>query len=64
MPYIIKKFNNMYRVCKKSNPSVCFSNKGLSKKMAIKQRIAIQLSGRSQMILLGSYNGIPYAPLS
>ena len=64
MPYIIKKTNNMFKVCKKSNPLKCFSKKGLSKKMAMKQRIAIQLSGRGQMILLGSYNGIPYAPIS
>lgn len=44
MPYIIKPYKYGFRVCKKNQPSVCFSNKPLTKKMAMKQRTAINLS--------------------
>jgi hypothetical protein len=76
MPYIIKKVNNGFKVCKKTKPSECYSNKPLTKKMAMKQRTAINLSelglskpkklllmrGRG-VVLLGSYNGTPNAPI-
>jgi hypothetical protein len=48
MPYIIKKVKNAYKVCKSDNTNVCFSNKSLSKKKAIKQRIAIIISEKGQ----------------
>jgi len=73
MPYLIKKVNYGYKVCKKTKPSECYSNKPLTKKMAMKQRTAINLSelglskpkmmkGRG-VVLLGSYNGTPNAPI-
>lgn len=43
MPYIIKKVNQGFKVCKK-NTNICFSNKPLTKKVAKKQRTAIILS--------------------
>ena len=46
MPYIIKKVKNGFKVCKANQPTVCFSNKPLTKKVAKKQRIAIVLSER------------------
>jgi hypothetical protein len=72
MPYIIKKVKSGFKVCKKNKPSECYSKKGLTKKMAMKQRTAINLSelGISRMkgkgsgvVVLGSYNGTPYAPI-
>jgi len=53
MPYEIveasEKGKKGYKVCKKDNPSKCFSNHPLSKEVAQKQRTAIILSelGRS-----------------
>lgn len=44
MPYIIKKVKQGFKVCKKDNPSECYSNKPLTKKVAKKQRTAIILS--------------------
>lgn len=44
MPYIIKKVSYGFKVCKKDNPNVCFSKKPITKKKAIKQRTAINLS--------------------
>jgi hypothetical protein len=44
MPYIIRKYKYGFRVCKKDEPSVCFSKKPLTRKRAIKQRTAINLS--------------------
>jgi DNA adenine methylase len=42
MPYLItKQTDNKYKVCKKDNPNICFSNKTLSKKQAEKQMKAI-----------------------
>jgi hypothetical protein len=72
MPYIIKKVKSGFKVCKKNKPSECYSKKGLTKKMAMKQRTAINLSelglskpmkGRGSVIVQGSYNGTPYAPI-
>lgn len=44
MAYIIKKVSYGFKVCKKDEPSVCFSKKPLTKKRAMKQRTAINLS--------------------
>ena len=44
MPYIIRKINSGFKVCKESDPSECFSKKGLTQKRAKKQRTAIILS--------------------
>lgn len=44
MPYIIKKFKNGYKVCKKDAPSDCFSEEPIPLKRAIKQRKAIGIS--------------------
>ncbi len=44
MPYIIKKVNKGFKVCKTSQPKKCFSNKPITKKQAIKQKIAIILN--------------------
>lgn len=44
MPYIIKKVNKGFKVCKKTNPDECYSNKPLPLKRAVKQEIAIRLS--------------------
>jgi len=44
MPYVINKYKYGFRVCKASNPNECYSNKPLTKKVAIKQRTAINLS--------------------
>ena len=44
MPYEILYKKNGYKVCKRNNPSICFSKRGLSKKQAIKQEEAIILS--------------------
>ena len=42
MPYIIKQISpRRYQVCKKDDPTRCFSNKGLTKQPAIKQMQAI-----------------------
>lgn len=72
MPYILKKVKGGIKVCKKNNPSTCFSKKPLSIKQAVKQRTAINLSelkksrikGKGALILTGSYNVTPYAPIS
>jgi len=42
--YIVKKFKTGYKTCKASSPKICMSKKPLSKKMAKKQMIAINLS--------------------
>ena len=44
MPYIIKKVGQGFKVCLAKHPEVCFSNKTLSKEMAIKQMKAIGIS--------------------
>jgi len=44
MPYIIKKVARGFKVCKKDEPSTCFSKKPLTEKKAKKQRTAIILS--------------------
>lgn len=44
MPYIITPYKYGFRVCKASQPKVCFSKKPLTKKQAVKQRTAINLS--------------------
>jgi len=44
MPYIIEEFEDGYRVCKKDNPTKCFSNKSLPLETAKKQEKAIILS--------------------
>jgi hypothetical protein len=45
MPYTIIKVKNGFKVCKEgSKPLECYSNKPLTKKKAMKQRIAIQIS--------------------
>jgi len=47
MPYKIKEVKNQkYKVCKVDDPSECFSKKGLPKKTAKKQKIAIEISER------------------
>ena len=48
MPYIIKKVKESgktaYKVCKRDNPSRCFSEHGMTEEKAKKQRTAIILS--------------------
>lgn len=44
MPYVIIPYKYGFRVCKAARKSVCFSNKPLTKKQALKQRTAINLS--------------------
>lgn len=44
MPYIIKEVDDGYKVCKKSNPSKCFSKKPLTMNRAKKQLKAIGIS--------------------
>lgn len=45
MPYtLIKVKNNRFKVCKKDEPKICFSKKGLPLKRAKAQRTAIILS--------------------
>ena len=44
MPYIIKKLDKGYKVCKRDEPSTCFSNKPLPLERAKRQRTAIILS--------------------
>ena len=47
MPYIIIKVKGGFKVAKKSNPKETYSNKPLTKKMAEKQKIAIEISERN-----------------
>lgn len=42
MPYNIKKVNGGFKVCDKVG--MCLSNKPLTKKVALKQRIAVAIS--------------------
>jgi hypothetical protein len=45
MPRFIKKLpSGKFKVCEEQNPSNCYSKKGLTKKQAMKQKVAIQLS--------------------
>ena len=44
MPYIIVPVGNGYKVCKKNEPTRCFSKAPIPKARAEKQRIAIILS--------------------
>ncbi len=44
MPYIVTKIKNGFKVCRMDKPSVCLSKKPLTKKMALKQEIAVRLS--------------------
>jgi hypothetical protein len=74
MPYVIKKVKGGFKTCKKSNTSMCYSNRPLTKKMAMKQRTAINLSemgmtkpmmkGKGRMVLVSSDNTTPNAPIS
>ncbi len=73
MPYTISKFKSGFRLCKNAEPKRCFSKKPLTMKQAEKQRTAIVLrkmgipkkqKGKGSVVLLGSYNGTPYAPIS
>jgi hypothetical protein len=71
MPYVIKKVKGGFKTCKKSNTSMCYSNRPLTKKMAMKQRTAINLSemgmkmkGKGPMVLVSSDNTTPNAPIS
>jgi hypothetical protein len=45
MPYIIKEFEDGFKVCKEDEPTKCFSKKPLPKKRAVKQMKAIGMSG-------------------
>ena len=47
MPYIIIKVKGGFKVAKKSNPKETYSNKPLTKKMAEKQKLAIEISERN-----------------
>ena len=47
MPYIIIKVKGGFKVAKKSNQKETYSNKALTKKMAEKQKIAIEISERN-----------------
>ena len=47
MPYIIIKVKGGFKVAKKSNPKETYSKKPLTKKMAEKQKIAIEISERN-----------------
>lgn len=60
MPYLIKKVNNGFKVCKREQPSKCFSNKPLSKSTAVKQlkAIGISESGGSKPLDTNLYNKI------
>jgi DNA adenine methylase len=49
MPYTIRKVRKGYKVCKKDEPSKCFSKKPLSEERAKKQKIAIILSEQRSM---------------
>lgn len=44
MPYILKKFKNGFKVCKKDNPKECFSKEPMPLENAKKQKTAIILS--------------------
>ena len=45
MPRFIRKLpNGKFKVCEVQNPSTCYSKKGLTKKQATKQELAIRLS--------------------
>lgn len=45
MPRFIKRLpSGSFKVCEQANPSICYSNKGLTLKQAKKQKVAIQLS--------------------
>lgn len=47
MPYIIIKVKGGFKVAKKENPKEVFSKKPLTKKMAEKQKLAIEISERA-----------------
>jgi len=44
MPLFVKKIKNRFKVCEIDNPEICYSKKGLTKKKAMKQELAIRLS--------------------
>jgi len=44
MPYIIKKFEDGYKVCKKEDINKCFSNDALPLENAVKQKKAIEIN--------------------
>ena len=44
MPYILVRYKDGWRVCKRDDPEVCFSKKPLPKKRAKKQMMAIGIS--------------------
>lgn len=48
MPYIIKEFDNGFKVCKKSEPKKCFSKEPISLTRAKKQMKAIGISESKQ----------------
>ena len=44
MPYTIKKVSDGYKVCKETDPSTCFSKRGLPYDNALRQMRAIIIS--------------------
>lgn len=50
MPYTIKKVKDGYKVCKKSDKTVCFSKKGLPLERAKKQMTAINISEHQPLV--------------
>lgn len=53
MPYVLKKFKDGYKVCKKTNPKECYSKEPLTLEKAKKQRIAIILSEQRKKDMVG-----------
>lgn len=49
MPYKIKKVKDGYKVCKRDEPTKCFSKKGITKEQAIKQMKAIGLHSHKKI---------------
>lgn len=53
MPYILKRFKNGYKVCKKSDDNICFSKEPLPLETAEKQKTAIQISEAKEDGMMG-----------
>lgn len=62
MPYIIKKVKNGYKVCKKSEPTECYSKEGLPLERAKKQLTAINISEHKQKLKGGAVEKLPFTP--
>lgn len=65
MPYILKPIKGKFKLCLKSNPSICFSKKPITKEKAIKQRQAIAISehkraGKKEINIVKIPNNIYY----